>query len=67
MHAGLLDLSEVMQIADLDRPDLKAAPWRAITQARFHAARSDEELFAEIRRADVFVHHPYESLSLIHI
>jgi polyphosphate kinase len=60
---GMLDLSEVMQIAQLDRPELKDEPWRAITQARLHATRTDDELFAEIRRADVFVHHPYESFA----
>jgi len=60
---GMLDLSEVMQIAALDRPDLKDEPWRPITQARLHAAHGDEDLFAEIRRADFFVHHPYESFT----
>ena len=60
---GMLDLSEVMQIAVLDRPELKDEPWRPITQARLHAAAGNDELFAEIRRADVFVHHPYESFA----
>ena len=59
----MLDLSEVMQIAQLDRPELKDEPWRPITQARLQAAHGDDELFAEIRRADVFVHHPYESFA----
>ena len=52
-----------MQIAVLDRPELKDEAWRPITQARLNAARGDGELFAEIRRADVFVHHPYESFA----
>jgi polyphosphate kinase len=60
---GMLDLSEVLQIAVLDRPELKDEPWRPITQARLHAARTEDEFFAEIRRADVFVHHPYESFA----
>jgi polyphosphate kinase len=60
---GMLDLSEVMQIAVLDRPELKDEAWRPITQARLHAAHGNDELFAEIRRADVFVHHPYESFA----
>jgi polyphosphate kinase len=60
---GLLDLSEVMQIAALDRPELKDEAWRPITQARLHSAHDDADFFAEIQRADVFVHHPYESFS----
>ena len=38
---GMLDLSEVMQIAALDRPELKDEPWRPITQARLHAAHGE--------------------------
>jgi polyphosphate kinase len=60
---GLLDLSELMQIAQLDRPELKDEPWRPITQARLHTALDEADLFAEIRRSDVFVHHPYESFA----
>ncbi len=60
---GLLDLSEVMQIATLDRPELKDEPWRPTTQARLHAAHDEAEFFAEIRRSDIFVHHPYESFT----
>ena len=52
-----------MQIAVLDRPELKDEPWRPITQARLHAAHGNDELFAEIRRSDIFVHHPYESFA----
>jgi polyphosphate kinase len=59
---GILDLSEVMQIATLDRPELKDEAWRPITQARLHAL-GGADMFAEIRRADVFVHHPYESFA----
>ena len=48
---GMLDLSEAMQIAVLDRPELKDEPWRPITQARLQTAHGSDELFAEIRRA----------------
>jgi polyphosphate kinase len=60
---GMLDLSETMQIATIDRPELKDEPWRPITQARLQTAPGSEDLFAEVRRADVFVHHPYESFA----
>jgi polyphosphate kinase len=58
--SGLLDLADADQIAELDRPDLKSEPWVPVTQARVGAA-GESDLFAEIRRSDVFVHHPYES------
>jgi polyphosphate kinase len=59
--AGLLDLADADQIADLDRPELKEPPWSSTTQARLLAGGAD--LFAEISRSDVFVHHPYESFA----
>ncbi len=59
--AGPLDLSEVIQLVRLDRPDLKEEPWVPITPARFRAANEAGDLFAEIARNDLLVHHPYES------
>ena len=58
-----LDLSEVAQIAALDRPELQYEPWRPITQARLGSAHSEGDFFAQIRRGDLFVHHPYESFA----
>ena len=60
---GMLDLSEVMEIAALDRPELKDDPWMPITQARLKQPQSDGDLFSEIRRSDILVHHPYESFT----
>jgi polyphosphate kinase len=60
---GMLDLSEVMEIAALDRPELKDDPWLPITQARLKQPQSDGDLFSEIRRSDILVHHPYESFT----
>jgi polyphosphate kinase len=56
---GILDLADAMQIAEVDRPDLKDDPWVPITQARI----SNNGLFDEIRRSDILVHHPYESFA----
>ena len=47
---GLLDLREVMQLYDLDRPDLKYEPWVPQTQRRL-AKPKDGDLFAEIALA----------------
>jgi polyphosphate kinase len=58
---GLLDLSKLMQLVRLDRPELKDEPWVGVTAPRFAEHRVNGELFGEIRRSDVLVHHPYES------
>ena len=60
---GLLDLADVDQLVDIDRPDLKDEPWRPVTQPRLAIPMTDAELFGEIRRSDIFVHLPYESFA----
>jgi polyphosphate kinase len=60
---GMLDLSETFEIAGLDRPELKDDPWLPITQARLKQPQADGDLFSEIRRSDILVHHPYESFT----
>jgi polyphosphate kinase len=60
---GMLDLTGLVQVADLDRPDLKSPPWTPVTPARLLPPDEDEgaDVFAAIRAGDLFVHHPYES------
>ena len=59
---SLLDLSELMELAALDRPDLKDEPWRPVVPPRLREAQSDPPaIFEEIRRADIVIHQPYES------
>ena len=60
---GLLDLADTMQLARLDRPDLKDDPWLPITQPRLAELDAPGEFFDEIRRSDLLVHHPYESFA----
>jgi polyphosphate kinase len=60
---GLLDLADLNQIVDLDRPDLKEERWRGVTQPRLAVPDTDGELFDEIRRGDILVHLPYESFA----
>ena len=60
--AGLLDLSGLSAIFDLDRADLKYPAWHPITPARLvNDDESPADFFAEIRRNDILVHHPYAS------
>jgi len=60
-QAGLIEYSELHEIADLDRPDLKHRPWRGVTPAALRQPRSS--VFAAIRKRDILLHHPYESFS----
>ena len=57
----MLDLADVGQLYDLDRPDLKYDPWVPLHAAPPRGAAKDGDLFAEIARRDVIVHHPYDS------
>ena len=59
--AGLLDLAELQELVQLDRPELKDEPWYPVAHPRFASAAGAEDLFAEIRRGDILVHHPFDS------
>jgi polyphosphate kinase len=59
--AGLLDLAELQELVRLDRPDLKDEPWYPVAHPRFVAAVDPDEVFAEIKRGDILVHHPFDS------
>jgi polyphosphate kinase len=59
---GMLDLADVMQVAALDRPELKDEPWLPVTPPRLEGL-GVRDLFAELRRGDVLVHHPYDSFA----
>ena len=60
---GLLDLADLQELVGLDRPDLKLDPWFPATHARFLNASAAEDLFSEIRRSDILVHHPFDSFA----
>ena len=61
---GMLDVTALGQLADLDRPDLKLAPWTPVTPARLATVQDQPaDVFAVIRAGDLLVHHPYESFT----
>jgi polyphosphate kinase len=60
---GLLDLADLMEIANLERPELKDEPWVAVVPPRFARAKQGA-IFDEIKRADILVHQPYESFRM---
>jgi polyphosphate kinase len=56
---GLIDYVSLQQIADLELPRLRFAPWVPVIPARL--ADTEQDIFSVIRAGDVLVHHPYES------
>jgi polyphosphate kinase len=60
---GLLDLTSLWQVYDLDRPALKERPFVPATHPRFAEGETPKSVFATLREGDVLVHHPYESFA----
>ena len=60
-----LDLTGLNKIADLDRPELKFAPFRnqIVQELREVDLESNDEYFAAIRRNEILLHHPYDSFN----
>ncbi|HEV8546144.1 MAG TPA: polyphosphate kinase 1 [Candidatus Limnocylindrales bacterium] len=62
---GMLDLTGLRAIAELDRPALRSPTWTPVTPPRLVPPDEDEpaDVFATIRIGDLLVHHPYESFA----
>jgi polyphosphate kinase len=62
---GLLDYRDLFDLMALDRPELKLPSWTPRAHPRLVGKDADRpgELFEEIRRDDVLVHHPYHSFT----
>jgi polyphosphate kinase len=60
---GLLDLSALWQLYDIDRPALKERPFVPSTNPRFVEGETPKSVFSTMRDGDVLVHHPYESFA----
>ncbi len=59
-----LDLTCLLQLHRLPRPDLKDTPWSPVTAGRLAVAdQAGRSIFSVIRERDLLVHHPYESFS----
>ncbi len=59
---GLIDMSELAEIAALDRPELKFDPWLGAKPRPF-GSTDERALFGSIRQADALVHLPYDSFA----
>jgi polyphosphate kinase len=62
---GMLDLSSLQLLGDLERPDLKAVPWTPTIPPRLAPPDEDTpaDLFSAIQAGDILVHHPYDSFA----
>ncbi len=62
--SGLVDMADVSQLADLNRPELKFEPWIPLTRARLTSTPGERvDLFAQIRNGDLLVQLPYDSFT----
>ncbi|HEX4983075.1 MAG TPA: polyphosphate kinase 1 [Ilumatobacteraceae bacterium] len=61
-HRAMLDLSCLMQLHSIERPDLKDRPWPPITAGRIAVAEeTDRPIVSVVRDRALLLHHPYES------
>ena len=59
---GPLHLAGLAELQDLDRPDLKDAPFQGRTPSRLVATDlAEADIFAVLRAGDLLVQHPYDS------
>ena len=60
-----LGLNDCFRLFELDNDELKLPAWTPQPHPRFvsHDSDSPDELFAEIARDDILLHHPYHSFS----
>jgi len=59
---GPFNIPDLMQLYDLDRPDLKDQPLQLTTPVQL---RKDEDIFRAIKRQDILLHHPYTAYATV--
>ncbi|HEX9038451.1 MAG TPA: polyphosphate kinase 1 [Ktedonobacterales bacterium] len=60
--ASPLGMSDLIELLDLDRPDLKDRP--IVTRSAIEFGRATD-IFAAIQHGDILLHHPYDSFSAV--
>jgi polyphosphate kinase len=56
-----LTLKRLMSLYQLDRPELKDAPFVPVVPQALTDGNDEEDMFARIRQGDIFLHHPFDS------
>ena len=59
---GFVNIPDLMQLYDIDRPGLKEKPIPLVIPARL---RKEDSIFDVIKKHDLLVHHPYTSFSAV--
>jgi polyphosphate kinase len=59
---GPLNIQDLMELYDLDRPDLKDAPFTAQLPEWF---KKNKSIFDAIKKRDRMLHHPYDSYACV--
>src|SRR5216683_469071 len=62
---GPLSFNRLMGLAALDRPDLKDLPFVPAVPAALIPQSEEDDLFAQIRRQDILLQHPFDSFQPI--
>jgi polyphosphate kinase len=60
-YHGPLGMSSLMELADIDRFDLKAKQFLPGTPVQLRHLGENGTIFAAIRNGDILLHHPYDS------
>ena len=58
---GLLGMSRLFALAQIDRPDLKYKPFLPTSPPELKPTSDEEDMFTLIRRRDILLHHPFQS------
>ncbi|MGH9361548.1 MAG: polyphosphate kinase 1, partial [Thermoanaerobaculia bacterium] len=62
--AAPLALRDLMQLAAVSLPALRARPWTPVTHPRLHAAAAEEvDVLQSIAEGDLLLHHPYDAFA----
>ena len=56
---GPIGMSDLMELYDLDRPDVKFTPFQPLIPPEFNSG----DIFQSIRKRDVLLYHPYDSFA----
>ncbi len=56
-----LGMSSLWALLNINRPDLKDAPFVPAVAPQLRDLKTSEEIFAAIRKQDILLHHPYDS------